>query len=165
MGTRALVIIEDETGKHLATLYNQYDGYPEGLGVKLFGIAGDGRLVNGLRVGDESKQFNGMGCLAASVVAALKDGPGNVYMVPEGTADVGEEWVYSLYPQDGQIMLRVMEGCVTFFGLPGTDRQNMPTRYNGFLAQFTPEQCKPKDGEPEPPNDFLAKQAKATATN
>jgi hypothetical protein len=107
MGTRCLTAFEDENGEEFALLYRQYDGYPEGHGAELAEFLEGKRLVNGMS-GDESKIFNGMGCLAASVVAHFKDGPGSFYLYPPGTRDCWEEFVYRVFPgKDGAIRIEV----------------------------------------------------------
>jgi len=77
MGTRATIhIAKREEGvsfseipeKKIVSIYNQYDGYPEGLGVTIADYLNGKRLVNGL------------GCLAASLVAELKHEAGYVYI-------------------------------------------------------------------------------------
>ena len=64
-----------------AQFYNHWDGYPEGLGVTLADYLDGKKITNGLGR-DNDNLFNGMGCLAASIVAELKDGPGDVYIEP-----------------------------------------------------------------------------------
>lgn len=111
MGTRALVE-PMEDGKALVTIYRQFDGYPDGLGVDLANILTGHTLVNGFGGKDaEASQFNGMGCLAAQVVRHLKDSIGNVYIYPAGSRDVGEEYIYTIRPGfgDGQIEITIYE--------------------------------------------------------
>ena len=88
MGTRATIhIAKREEGvsfseipeKKIVSIYNQYDGYPEGLGVTIADYLDGKRLVNGLG-GDRGGVFNGLGCLAASLVAELKHEAGYVYI-------------------------------------------------------------------------------------
>ena len=89
MATRAMISIAKreegvsfsiEPHKTIVDIYHHWDGYPEGLGVTLASYLDDKKVVNGL--GRDNDVFNGMGCLAASVVAELKDGPGDVYIEP-----------------------------------------------------------------------------------
>jgi len=71
MGTRSLTFVYDERGDAIINLYRQYDGYPSGHGAELAEFLAGKRIVNGL-AGDTSMVFNGMGCLAASLVANFK---------------------------------------------------------------------------------------------
>ena len=91
MATRAMISIakreegvsfSEEPNKTIVDIYHHWDGYPEGLGVTLASYLEEKKVVNGLSRGNEDYVFNGMGCLAASLVAELKDGPGDVYIEP-----------------------------------------------------------------------------------
>ena len=90
MATRAMISIakreegvsfSEEPNQTIVDIYHHWDGYPEGLGVTLASYLNDKKVVNGIGGTDnEDLIFNGMGWLAASLVAYLKDGPGNVYI-------------------------------------------------------------------------------------
>ena len=88
MGTRATIhIAKREEGvsfseipeKKIVSIYQQYDGYPEGLGVTIASYLDNKTIVNGIGV-DRNTVFNGLGCLAASLIAELKEEAGNVYI-------------------------------------------------------------------------------------
>jgi hypothetical protein len=90
MATRAMISIakreegvsfSEEPNKTIVDIYHHWDGYPEGLGVTLASYLNGYHIVNGM--GRENDNlFNGIGCMAASIVAELKDGPGDVYIEP-----------------------------------------------------------------------------------
>ena len=91
MATRALInFVERKDGvsfsehpgvdKIHVQIYHHYDGYPEGLGVKLASFLDGYDITNGLSTGYQGPVANGMGCLAAQTVSYLKDEPGNVYL-------------------------------------------------------------------------------------
>ena len=91
MATRAMISIAKreegvsfsiEPHKTIVDIYHHWDGYPEGLGVTLASYLDDKKVTNGLSGRNDYSVFNGMGCLAASLVAELKDGPGDVYIEP-----------------------------------------------------------------------------------
>jgi hypothetical protein len=102
MGTRSTTIFIEKNNpkegskkpqlKKICKFYRQYDGYPEGNGMEIATFLADGELVNGF--GGNTKQFNGVGCLAAQVIDHLKDGVGNIYMIP--VTDGGEEYNYTI---------------------------------------------------------------------
>lgn len=73
MGTRCLTVVKDggKDDKDIICLYRQFDGYPDGHGVALHRLFGDFVIVNGLG-GQSPNVANGMGCLAAQLVAKLK---------------------------------------------------------------------------------------------
>lgn len=93
MGTRSLTIIKDEEGKVLLTMYRQMDGYPTGHGQELADFLKPIELVNG--IGNETTPIaNGMGCLAAQIVAHFKKDAGGFYIVRPGEHD--QEYVYTI---------------------------------------------------------------------
>ena len=99
MGTRSLTYIKDEfhTDENVICMYRQYDGYPEGHGLDLATFLNNFKVVNGLSMGMPKKVANGMSCLAAQIVAELKEAPGNIYLYPPNSSDCGEEFVYEIY--------------------------------------------------------------------
>jgi hypothetical protein len=115
MGTRSLTtFIEtytDNSGKkkknEIVTMYRQYDGYPSGHGQELAEFLADGKLVNGFGM-DKSKQFNGMGCLSAQVIAHFKDGVGAFYLQRQNK-DSGEEYRYHVITDGVEIIIKVIE--------------------------------------------------------
>lgn len=105
MGTRSLTIILDGN-QELVRFYRQYDGYPEGHGVDLAKLC-DVKITNGIAMNKrgkpDKKSANGMGCLAAQIIAGLKDGPGNIYIEPfaEGKVSDWVEFVYVVRGSEG----------------------------------------------------------------
>lgn len=168
MGTRCLTVVNDDNGKEIICLYRQYDGYPDGHGRELKAYLAPFSISNGIRSGC----FNGMECLAASLVAHFKTAPGGFYLYPAGTRDVGEEYIYTVYPEKapeyenqrvftpGTINLRVQSGAVAFFGAPGTKQKNMPVLYDGPVNAFDIAKAQKVENEvrDETPNDFLESQ-------
>ena len=76
MGTRSITTIFDQQTP-IAAIYQQYDGDPTGVGQAIHEWAKGKRLVNGIRSNDNpNKIWNGAGCLAASLVAHLKEPAG-----------------------------------------------------------------------------------------
>lgn len=145
-------------------MYSQYDGYPAGHGADLKEAFGEHVIVNGLS-GDSRKVANGMGCLAAQVVAHFKERPGGIYIYAAGTRDAGEEYIYTLYcaAQTGPLRLKVQSGSMTFFGMPGSKQTSMNTLYDGPIADFDPSQAEDaKEEAPTPKNDFIEAKEKAS---
>lgn len=106
MGTRSLTYVyenyKDEQGnkveKPIICLYRQYDGYPTGHGAELADYLNGMYVVNGLGVQDQDKKIaNGMGCLAAQLVANFKTEAGQFYLhVPELNRDDWQEYEYHI---------------------------------------------------------------------
>jgi hypothetical protein len=113
MGTRCLVRVFDEETE-ICCIYRHFDGYPSSMGKALEKICAPLRLVNGM-TDYNPDQANGMGCLAATLVARLKvrwektgddekldayvpyPEPGNVCLCPPGTKDCWEEYEYHVH--------------------------------------------------------------------
>ena len=130
MATRALInFVEREDGvsfsehpgvdKIQVQIYNHYDGYPSGLGVKLADLLDGYNVVNGLSHGMQGPIANGMGCLAAQLVGHLKEEPGNVYL--QKPRELGwEDYQYFIWVKeynDLWISIFDHEGCI-FVGEP-----------------------------------------------
>ena len=143
MATRGMISIakreegvsfSEEPNRTIVDIYHHWDGYPEGLGVTLASYLDGKKVVNGLSRGNEDYVFNGMGCLAASVVAELKDGPGNVYI--EGRDQHG--WIdyrYYIWGDTGKVIwisIFSKDECI-FVGKP----QQLLEKYSGELHDFT----------------------------
>ena len=106
MATRASVIMK-ENGKPMLAVYKHWDGYPNGLGKKLESIINGGKLTNGLSGSPKmGEAFNGAGCLFASIIALLKEGPGDVYMTGlESVGQSGEDYIYEIDVNDKDVKL------------------------------------------------------------
>jgi len=81
MGTRSITVVRDDEGNKIIEMYKQYDGYPSGMGMELMNFLKGGVVVNGYSTSsDNVRQFNGMECLAAQLVAHFKEGVGGIYL-------------------------------------------------------------------------------------
>ena len=137
MATRATISItrreegvsfSEKPNKTIVDIYHHYDGYPEGLGVTLASYLEDKKVTNGLGKRDDFTMFNGMGCLAASLVAELKDGPGNVYIEDPNRKHGWLDYEYFVWGDDYKdIWISIFDGdeCI-FVGKP----QALLDKYN-----------------------------------
>ena len=127
MATRAMIsIAKREEGvsfseipnKTIVDIYNHWDGYPEGLGVKLASYLNGYHIVNGLGR-DDDKLFNGNGCMAASIIAHLKARPGDIYIEPRGSHSWIDYHYYVWGDYYKDIWISIFDGdeCV-FVGKP-----------------------------------------------
>ena len=102
MGTRSLTYFYQD-GKPFAAFYRQFDGYPDGHGAEIGKILAGIRLVNGYGMSDKAGEVaNGPGCLAAQIVAELKNesGIGGIYLInpdPENNKDGWQEYEYHIF--------------------------------------------------------------------
>lgn len=141
MGTRSLIVIEDG-GKELITLYRHWDGYPSAAGRAILDALKGCTVVNGSTLDAPETEFNGIGRLAVSLICDLKD---DIRIQPAGTREVGEEYVYLIYLTEtdqfqsgiGKPMLKVFSGPMTAFGFGGEKCDNVI--YDGPLDDFDPD--------------------------
>ena len=139
MGTRSLTFVysESKSGEKatpIMNMYRQYDGYPLGHGAELAEFLSGGRLVNGLSGMGKEKQFNGMGCLAAQMVANFKDGAGSFYLYPVTTTDCGQDYEYHIRNIDGQFKIDVYYCGCNLFGMSSDYESEVV--FSGSLPEF-----------------------------
>lgn len=96
MGTRSLTFVY-EGDKPFVNMYRQFDGYPSGHGQELAEFLLAGEMVNGIPVGRKARFYNGMGCLAAQMVADFKKDSGGFYLYPVDSTDCWQEYEYHVY--------------------------------------------------------------------
>lgn len=133
MGTRSLTIIKDND-KDLLVMYRQHDGYLSGHGADLRKRFRSHSIVNGISEHQSAEKFaNGMGCLAAQVVAHFKDRIGGIYIHPADSRDCGEDFTYTLYiteqpefQRPAVLKLKAQDGETTI--------------YDGPISEFDPAQ-------------------------
>ena len=98
MGTRSLTFVYDDNGTPIINLYRQFDGYREGHGQELADFLNSiDEVVNGLTLGEKRRVANGMGCLAAQLVAHFKLREGGFYLYPTTTKDCWQDYEYHVY--------------------------------------------------------------------
>ncbi len=150
MGTRSLTFVYEESKsgekpEAIINMYRQYDGYPTGHGAELAEFISAGRLVNGLALTKTAEEFvfNGMGCLAASLIANFKQTPGGFYIHPVSQKDCGQDYEYHIYNIDGEFKIEVYYCGCNMFGNSG-DPEDVEFVFNGSLSEFI-EFCKEKE--------------------
>lgn len=116
MGTRSLTRVFDGDTE-ICCLYRQFDGYKSAHGQELAEFLLSRPFVNG--IGTSRAVFNGMGCFAAQLIGALKQGEaGRIYLYPVGSTDVGEEYVYEVRGgidrEHGCCPLPVTVACIAY---------------------------------------------------
>lgn len=97
MGTRSLTFVY-ENKEPMINMYRQFDGYPSGHGSELAEFLNSfDAIVNGIPVGDKRRLANGMGCLAAQLIANFKTEVGGFYIYPVTAEDCGQDYEYHVY--------------------------------------------------------------------
>jgi hypothetical protein len=148
MGTRSLTFVYSESksgeaAERIINMYRQYDGYPTGHGAELAEFLNSGRVVNGINGIGKERQFNGMGCLAAQLVANFKDGAGQFYLHPVVQQSCGQDYEYHIYNIDGEFKIEVYYCGCNMFGNSGNP-EDVEFVFNGSLPEFI-EFCKEKE--------------------
>ncbi len=146
MGTRSLTFVYENYGtKHepIINMYRQFDGYPTGHGAELAEFLSGGKIVNGLRIGEEGRFFNGMGCLSAQLVAHFKQESGGFYLYPTTAKDCGQDYEYHIFEnKDHSLKIKVMDCGFNMFGM--TQDETYEPLFEGNLEEFI-EFCKEKE--------------------
>lgn len=101
MGTRSLTFVYDGD-KPIINMYRQFDGYPSGHGQELALFLLSGMMVNGYSE-TTTKQFNGMGCLAAQMIANFKISVGGFYIHAVTDTDCFQDYEYHVYENKVEI--------------------------------------------------------------
>lgn len=90
MDKPSVTVFKDEHGIQIAAMYRRDDGHLEVHGLEL------ATFLKGITIGHppnppgKQRLADGMGCLAAQVVAHFKTGYGGIYLLPEHASD---EWL------------------------------------------------------------------------
>jgi len=114
MGTRSLTFVYDGRTRVMC-MYRQFDGYPSGHGAERASfLASFDAVVNGYAFNETRKVANGMGCLAAQLVANFKVGVGGFYLYPTSTKDAGQEYEYHVYAEK-VVVKETYDGNKTIF--------------------------------------------------
>ena len=94
MGTRSLTYVynENDNERPVVCMYRQFDGYPSGHGAEL------AEFLTPMKTKEEGRNANGMGCLAAQMIAYFKEGAYNIYLqFPELGQDSWQEYEYHVF--------------------------------------------------------------------
>lgn len=99
MGTRSTITFCEKHDNKLipyVNIYQQYDGYLEGVGKDLCMWLKNKIIVNGFSPDDKRNIANGIGCLSAQYIKDNKDDVGNLYIYPIGECCKGCDYNYSV---------------------------------------------------------------------
>ena len=108
MGIRSTVKFYEEGNNEepVLSVYNQFDGYIDGVGHDLANFLKAKTIINGIS-GNQSMEnghANGMGCLAAQYVAEKKVKIGGLYIT---TKDNSQDYDYEVRFIDNKIIVKV----------------------------------------------------------
>ena len=135
MGTRSLTFVYSDNDKPLLNLYRQYDGYPTGHGAELAEFLSQfAAITNGIALGETRRTANGMGCLAAQLVAHFKNSVGGFYIHSVDSKECGQDYEYHVYQKDKELRVRVTDRGCNMFGLTMSDMNK--GIFDGTVAEF-----------------------------
>ena len=113
MGTRCLTYVY-EGNSPLVCFYRQFDGYPSGHGAELADFLNKIEVGNGIAGKPEMGTFaNGMGCLAAQLIAHFKKSVGGFY-IHLVTDSGGVDYEYHVYAN--KVVVKDSDEVVVFSG-------------------------------------------------
>jgi len=141
MGTRCLTFVYESYNSELTpivNLYRQYDGYPSGHGSELGKFLK--KIVSGKKY--DNMGYNGMGCLAASIVANFKESIGGIYIHPVTDTECGQDYEYHIFELEGKLQVKVVDRGVNMFGLTCSDTNSVI--FEGKVSEFI-KFCKEKE--------------------
>ena len=115
MSTNCITKVYDETDCILC-LYRHWDG--DSHGQELVDFLKDKKVIQGINHETLNEAFNGMGCLAAALVAHFKVEIGNFYLLPVDTSS-SYEYNYNVYGVRGDIIVEMLHegGVSTILGV------------------------------------------------
>jgi hypothetical protein len=78
--------------------------------------------------------FNGMGCLAAAMIANFKETPGGFYIHSVEDTECGQDYEYHVYQVEDEIRVRVTDRGCNMFGLTMSDKNE--SLFDGTAVEF-----------------------------
>jgi len=119
MGTRSTIKFYDNWGSDepLVSIYQQFDGYIDGVGHDLANFLKDKTVINGIGMDQrmENGFANGMGCLAAQFIAEKKTEIGGFYI---SNLNDQQEYNYEVRLVDDKFNIKVEFYDSKFEGTP-----------------------------------------------
>ena len=109
MGTRATVkfYTSKESESPILSVYFQFDGYISGVGHELADFLKSKTIINGISGQTMQGGFaNGVGCLAAQYIKAIKTDIGGVYLTQ---ADDEQGYDYKVYQKGKEMRISIDE--------------------------------------------------------
>ena len=86
MGTRSKTSFIEKRGEeltHLVSVYQQYDGYIDGVGHEIAEYILSKKMCNGIPIGNTDNLANGFDCLIAQFIRDFKKDVGGLYITTE----------------------------------------------------------------------------------
>jgi hypothetical protein len=111
MGTRSTVKFYED-GEVILSVYQQYDGYPTGVGKELADFLNSKTIISGFSGQTMETHANGIGCLAAQFVKEFKRSIGGLYITNKSDT---QSYNYRVFYDGDRIIMTVNDD---FSGTP-----------------------------------------------
>lgn len=135
MGTRSTTLILDESNQPILNMYRQFDGYAKGHGKDMADYLKGMTVINGIGGGDNTKNANGMGCLALQLVCHFKKKIGNFYANNLASEKEGYHYTVYLKGDEESVKLHMKLEC------------GKEVLFDGPACDFDAEKVEPADSE------------------
>ena len=138
MGTRSTITFCGKVGNKIVpfvSIYQQYDGYLDGVGTELCEWLMDKIMVNGISDRDNRNIANGIGCLAAQYIRDNKHEVGGLYIYPIGNTHRNCDYNYQVIIDEEAVDTfegRKLEDITTIF----IDNFGKEPFFIGTISQF-----------------------------
>ncbi len=146
MSVKSLTVITNDEGKDVCVLSRDIDGYLTGHGEYLRNFLRGYLITREAKSKDNRKAITKIGRLAALLVAEFKSGIGDFELLPAGTRDQGEEYLYTIYARHSSLKtpsllnLRVEVAFPQYSEIDPSNNSRMTVIYDGLLDEFDPHE-------------------------
>ena len=115
MGTRSTITFIGKTGNEetpYIKIYQQYDGYIDGVGHDLARFLVKRRLINGIQNETMEEAANGIGCLIAQYISVNKNNIGDLYIEPLNSSNEWTDYNYTVVIDEDKIPCDTNEATI-----------------------------------------------------
>ncbi|MBK8464936.1 MAG: hypothetical protein IPL32_03820 [Chloracidobacterium sp.] len=143
---KSLTIVLDDEGRDICVLSRSIDGDLTGHGDDLKRLLRGHLITRESRSKDHHKVAFSMGHLAVTLIKDSKWGIGFFKLLPCGTRDYGEEYIYTVYPRHtasktpSLLNLRIETLFPEYTGTDSPKNHTWTVIYDGLLDEFNPNE-------------------------
>ncbi|MEP6789507.1 MAG: hypothetical protein ABJB40_13795 [Acidobacteriota bacterium] len=142
MSVKSLTVIQDDGGNDICVLSRNINGDLTSHGEELKRFLRGCVISKDGYIKDSRHSAASMGHLAVQMIKRLQINIGLIEMLPAGTRDQGEEYIYSIYPrhalleQPSLLNLRVEAAFPHYTEIDPNNQSKMTVLYDGLLDEF-----------------------------
>lgn len=144
MSVKSLTVVADDDGRDLCVLSRNIDGHLTGHGVDLRDFLRGYIITRQPKTADKRKTVSTIGWLAVTLITEFKTGMGDFELLPSGTRDTGEEYIYTVYARHTSrklpslLNLRVEVTYPRYAEINPNNDSKTTIIYDGLLDEFDP---------------------------